>query len=557
MRIIKLVISTPAEEVIRDIDFRESGTSFIYGDVQDPKNSRATINSLGKTLLLKLIDYIFGANEDPTIIKKAIHGYYLDAIIKHKDKKYNIRRELGTSENILINGEPKSLTEYKIFFEIDRKKISKQFLVSKKSSEISMRNNPDKDDVVCFLDLLGLKEILDDVSCIYGSQDKIKEHKKYKNELISFYGNIDTKQIDEEIYYVDKEVERLSNKIKEIAEKIKKLEISEMQTNIVEEYVHKSNVLKKKKAKSEIDKFEINRLDEFISSSDKTDVKSDHILAIYKKANIDVPDMVKRELKEVEEFHKIVYNERKEFLYKKKILLEKSILILEEEITNLSNDVNKLGKIISVNKIYQESVELFGKYNSDLQEFKYKEGKLSQIKNIDDQIKTEDSNLTSHFVKAESIRSEFEELIIKFRDFIYLITKEIYDEEVNSFFDIKVRKKHLTRRPVSIEINLKGDTGEGVNEVRKNLMDYLLFKYNQELEFLVHDSSCYNGIDPRQVSNMLQEIRKISLQNKKQVIIAINKYQIGNNENLLEIIKKESAIILSEKDKLFKFEFEV
>jgi uncharacterized protein YydD (DUF2326 family) len=556
MRIKRLVISSPSKEVIRDIKFKEAGTSFIFGDIQDPKNAKATINSLGKTLLIKFIDYILGANEDQSIIKNAIQGYILDATVKYENTDYTIQRKLGNSEEIYINSVPYTLTEYKHFFNLDRGKVAKQLLLSKKASDISYRSNPSKEDVVNFLDLLGFKKILNDVSNIYDAQDKIKEYKKNKNELISFYGDFDSKQIDKEIYYVDKEVERLTTKLKEISNKIKQIEISGLQKNIVEEYAAQSNSLKDKKKKSEIARIEIKRLEDFIASSDKTDITSEHVIAIYNKAKIEVPEMVKREIKEVESFHKTVYKERKEFLEKKKRSIDETILKLEKEILDLSRDVDRLGKLISINQVYQESVELFGKYNSDLQDYKFKEGKLSQIKNVDDKIKTEDSNLTIYFDEAVSIRREYEELLIKYRDFIFSITKEIYDEDVNSFFDVNVRKKHLTRRPISIEINLKGDTGEGVNEVKKNLMDYLLFRYNQDLDFLVHDSSCYNGIDPRQVSNMIKELRKITNENNKQAIIAINKYQIGNNEDILDIIQSESVITLSEKDKLFRFDFD-
>ena len=64
MKILNLKILNPLDEVIRNIDFEENGISFIYGDIQEPTNKKATINSLGKTLLLKFLDYILGAKED-------------------------------------------------------------------------------------------------------------------------------------------------------------------------------------------------------------------------------------------------------------------------------------------------------------------------------------------------------------------------------------------------------------------------------------------------------------------------------------------------------------
>ena len=556
MKILNLKIKNSSNETIRDIEFNEVGVSFIYGDIQEPKNLGATINSLGKTLLAKCIDYIYGANEDPKIIKDVIHGYVLEAVIKYKNVDYIIRRTLGNSEEILINNEPYPLTDYKLFFDIKRSMCGKQLIINKKANEISYRTHPNKDDVVNFLKLLSLNDILQSIDEIYSAQDAIKDYKKNKQDLITFYGDFDLKQIDEEIYFVDKEVKRLTHELDIVSQKIKSIEVSEMQINIVEEYASKSAKIKRIKGEYEKAKLECTRLIEFIDSSNKVDISSEHILAIYEKTKQEVPELVKRKIQEVEVFHQKVFDERKNFLNSKKSIIEKDISKLEGELTILSTEIDKLGKIISLNQVYQESIELYGKYNTDLQELKYREGKLSQVKNIDNKINVEESNLTTNFDSASQILKKYNILVEKYRDFIYSITKSIYDEDVNSYFDIKIRGKHQTRRPVSLEISLKGDTGEGVNEVKKNLMDYLLFKYNSYMDLLVQDSSCYNGIDPRQVSSMIKEVGKIAQTTNKQAIISINKYQLGEYEDAINFVKAESAIILSEKDKLFKFDFD-
>lgn len=556
MKILKIKINNSLNETIRDIEFKEVGVSFIYGDIQEPKNLGATINSLGKTLLLKCIDYIYGANEDSKVIKSVIHGYVLEAIVKHKNVKFVVRRTLGNSEEIYLNNVPYSLTDYRQFFGIKRSMYGKQIIVTKKANEISYRSNPDKEDVINLLDLLGLNDIIKSVNNIYCTQDKIKAYKKNKEDLVAFYGDFDLKEIDEEIYFIDKEVKRLTHELDIISQKIKSIEVSGMQINVVEEYAMKSSRLKKTKSEYEKLKLECIRLTEFIDSSNKIDISSEHILALYEKVKQEIPELAKRKIQEVEAFHQKVFDERKDFLSSKKETIEKELSKLETAIAILSDEVDKLGKLISINQVYQESIELYGKYNNDLQELKYKEGKLSQVKKIDDNIASEDSNLTINFDTANQVLKQYSNLIKEYRDFIYSITKSIYDEDVYSYFDIKVRGKHQTRRPVSIEINLKGDTGEGVNEVKKNLIDYLLFKYNLYMDFLIQDSACYNGIDPRQVSSMITEVNRISEMTNKQAIISINKYQVGEYEEVINFIKAESAVILSEKNKLLKFDFD-
>ncbi|MBR4059202.1 MAG: DUF2326 domain-containing protein [Lachnospiraceae bacterium] len=555
MRILNLKIIDPLGNVIRDIDFKKTGVSFVYGDIQEPQNKKATINSLGKTLLLKLLDYILGANEDSKIVKEDLHGYVLRAIVLFNSQEYVVTRILGDNKGIMIGNTMYTLTDYRTFFGIKRALYSKQILLEKKYTEISMRKNADKGDVVSCLKLLGLLDMIDDVEKIYASQDRIKDLKTQRKELISFYGNWDETEIVKEIYYIDKEVSRLQNEIRRVSEKIKDIEVAEIQQNVVEEYAEKGKKLKALKREYEAKRLECERLVEFIESSQKNDITSEHLLLIFEKVKQEIPEMVKRNLAEVEEFHRKVYEERKLFLGERKEALVKEMESLRGELDELSKKVDALGKIIATNEVYQESIELYGKYNSDLQELTYKQGKLSQVKETNDIITSESDNLTECFGKANLSRKAYDTLVSEYRDFIYGLIQDIYDEEVDSYFDIEVGKKHLTQRPVKFEFSIKGDTGEGVGEVKKILMDYLICKYNSEIEFLLQDSACYNGIDPRQIVGMLTAISEIAVETDKQVIIALNKYQLGGYDECIDYVVKNHAIILSEKDNLFGFDF--
>ena len=248
---------------------------------------------------------------------------------------------------------------------------------------------------------------------------------------------------------------------------------------------------------------------------------------------VEIEDIISKldVVENAEEFHRKVYEERKVFLNLKKDAIQIEMKSLNDNIEALSSDIYKIGAIISTNEVYQESIELYEKYNSDLRGLKYKQGKLSQVKEIDNFIEAEDTDLTNSFNQAN------------------------YDNDVNSYFDIKVRSKQLRSRPIVFEFTLKGDTGEGVGEVKKNLMDFLICRYNTYQEIMIQDSSCFNGIDPRQVAGMLSQLNKIAEESNKQIIIAINKYQLGDYETDINMVEKNSVITLSENDNLLGFEF--
>ncbi|MFL7796183.1 DUF2326 domain-containing protein [Clostridium chauvoei] len=555
MKILNLKIINKEDIILRDINFNENGISYIYGDIQDPKNKRGTSNSLGKTLLLKFINYIYGANEDSSISKGELNGYKLSATIKYNGKEQYVSRIIGNSKEITLDGKVKTLGEYKDLLNIDRGLYSKQIIINKKSSIISFNSNTNKEDNINFINLLNIDGIINNINEIYKAQNKIKSLKNNKMELISLYDGIKSDTIDEEIYFVEKEVNKLESQIEEVSNKIKCIEISGLQRNVIEEYEIKNKELKKLNTLINRLNLELERLTKFIEDSNKIDITSEHIIAIYNKSMIEVPQLVKKKLKDVEVFHKKVYEERKDFLGKKKEEIQKEIIEKEEKTSKLAKQIDKLGEILATNQIYQESVMLYEDFNNKLQNLKFNQGKLSQIKEIDDAIMTEDSKLTDNFESSSEELKKYYSIIEEYRDYIYNITKDIYDENVNSYFDIKIRKKHQTSRPLNIEFTLKGDTGEGVNEVKKNIVDYLILKYNNIIDILIQDSACYNGIDPRQVCGLLRNLSEFSSELNKQTIIAINKYQLGDNTEFINKVIENSAIILSEKDKLLKFNF--
>lgn len=554
MKILELKIKDSLGKEKNKIKFKEKGINYIFGDIQEPENKKATINSLGKTLLLKFIDYIFGANEDSKIIKEKIKGYTLEAVILVENKKIKVKRILGNSKEITVNDEIYSLSEYKKIFSINRSLYTKQIILSKKNNEISNRDKASEDDVLSVLKLLNLKDIVNNIKNIYTLQNNIKDLKKSKQNLLSLYSKSNTEEIDKEIFFIDKEVEKKEIELEKISNKIQKLEVSDIQKDTIKEYENKSQKLKKLQIKYEKNKIESERLHNFIEDSNKVDISTEHILKIYKKTEQEIPNMIKKKLEEVEKFHQKVYEERKEFLEDRVKKINDENKNLEIKIEEISENIDKIGFLISQNRIYQESIELLKKYNDDLNELKFKQGSFSKIKEFEEKINNENKNLEINFEQTKDIRKNYDNIIKEYSDFIYDLVQKIYDENLEVYFDIKIREKHIKNRPVIFDFSLKGDGGEGINEVKKNLMDILIFKYNKILDFFLQDSSCFNGIDTRQVSGLLKEIDKISNETEKQSIIAINKYQL-DDEDIIKIVEKNSILTLSENNKLLGIDF--
>ena len=165
-----------------------------------------------------------------------------------------------------------------------------------------------------------------------------------------------------------------------------------------------------------------------------------------------------------------------------------------------------------------------------------------------------DKQLLETYAQLQSLKTSFEEIHKAYKNFVFDIVRKIYDQSVRASFEITLKEYSKKNHPIGVQMDITGDSGEGVSEVKKVIMDYLLFSFNNCVDVFVHDSSCYNGVDPRQVRGLLQELDRLCKLNKKQVIVSINKYQVGDSE-LLNTIIDNACITLSENQKLLKFNF--
>lgn len=555
MKIENLKIKTPEHKLKRDIEFNLSGISIVLANIEKDDN-KETINSLGKTLFLKMIDYIFGSNYKKNYFKEEIEGYILEGTLCENNNQYEILRVISEKKNkIIFNNKELGVGEYKDLFSINRSYLDKQIHLYEKNSLISPRENPNCNDYITVLNLLGLDDLSKEIKDIYQIQDEIKNLKKNKNSLLELTSIMSDNDLEEEVYLVDRSVNEYEYKIKDVSKDIESIQTSELKQEVYDKYTEKNIEFKKIKNQINRNQIEIERMNRFIDESSKFDISSQDLHMAYKKAKIELPDYVIKSIEEAEDFHKKVFLDRKEYLSKQVIILEEKNKVLKTELLELSEEIDTLGDTISENKAYKESVLIYNNYINEFNELKYRQGQLSELKNITNRISELVKMLSNKFESSRNVLKSNESIIKEYQDFIYDFVKRIYADDVDAFFNISINKTHQKNRPLKIELNLRGDTGEGLGNVKKLLIDYLIFRYNEDLEIMVQDSSCYNGIDPRQVSTMIKELNKLAKSINKQAILSLNKYQLTDDEDINELLMKNSVLTLSEDDNLLGFDF--
>lgn len=555
MKILNLIISNPNGEKVREIQFEKKGISVIYGKVNKPEDEKETSNSIGKTLLLKFIDYIFGANENAEMVKPKIHKWYLDAVVEYEGTKFNIKRILGKSE-LIVDGEKYELSEYKERFKIDRKLYNKQVFLTQKSHLISSRSDASLDDYTSLFYLLDLQNLSNELIEYYEIQNKIKELTILEKRVIQFFDGIELSQIEEQIFLIKKAIKEKENELKLLDERITNIQISKEKSEIMDEYADKNYELKLLQVKYQKLNLEYRRLSQSLDDFNKIDISSRDIKKLYERAKFEIPELIKKRLEEVEEFQKNVYSDRKNLTEEKLKKVANSLSTKKKDINDLENEIEKLANIISQNEIYQESMAIYKEKSMELQNLMYKRGELSKIDGIIKERKDEEDKLATKYSDVKNVYTTYKEKVDKYKNFIYEMVHSIYTDKVEAYFSIQLKNRHKRNRPFAVELNLTGDTGEGVGEVRKLLIDLLILRYNKYLNVLIHDSACFSGIDNRQVSNLIKLGHKIAEETDKQYIISINDYQLNKkDEELMKLINDYTKLELDENDKLLKFGF--
>lgn len=550
MKILEIKIYSPKSELLREVEFNETGLSIIYGEVEKPENINETTNSIGKTVLLKILNVVLGAKNSGKDTIRGLKDYKINAKVKNNDEVYDVSLILGSSKDYYINNKKMNLTNYKEFFGISRADFSKQIMLEKRKGLISsMSKNASKEDYTTILNLLYLNDIEDVFRKIKKDQDDIeligKYNKNFKedvNQLQKEEFNLEMKQkqIDEELSILNSKLEslKISENIEEIAQK--RLVVDRKLKNIAEEI--------------QLNNIKISKYSQVLEDSNEKDISLDEVERIYNMANIEIPEMVKKKLKDVENFYKYLIEDKNE-IYKSQIkTLNEKNTKLKNEIEILKEEFDDLSEVISENDSFKEAIKVYDiktkekiAIDSKISEINGKLTQINNTKNLKGNIDILYSNLYKEFENAQL-------KINRYKEFIYEVVNNIYIEETrNPYLSLEISDGSYKYKamPVKIDLSIDGDSGEGITAVKFLLFDLMIMNFNEEIEFLIEDSACFEGIDRRQVKNLILELKKVSEEKNKQLIISLNKYLISDIDDL----KDNIVLKLSENDTLLNIKF--
>lgn len=559
--------------VIRDIKFRK-GINLIV----DKSEGRVTGNSVGKTTVLKLIDFCFGANknniwEDPENLKEPyslVKNYLIDNEIlitltltenldNESANEIVIERNFLSTKNKVIrkiNGEnltesdfepkltailfPEHLAEKPTLRQIISHNIRYKDLSINNTLKTLDRYTSDAEYETLHLFLLGCEFVKGNSK--QELLQKIKQEDTFRTRL----EKIQTKSAYETtLALIESEIEELNKK----KSNLNLNENFESDLDALNQVKYNINRLSSEISKLNIRKDLINEaLSELEASNSKID--TNQLNQIYQQAS-NVLGKLQKTFEDMVEYHNNMISEKKKFISNDLPTLEFKIGKNNIKLSRLLKEEEELSLIISKSDSFEELEVLIGELNEKYRLKGEYENIVQQINNVEENLESYNNTLKS--IDEELFSDDFEATVKtqlnKFNKYFSEVSEQLYNEKYALKYDKVTNKKgqRLYKFTPFIPFGPNVASGKKQGEISSFDIAYTFFANEENIP-------CMHFIlnDKKELMHDNQLVKIANLVNKSdiQFVASILKDKLPD-----ELNKEEYFIVeLSEDNKLFKIE---
>jgi len=520
---------------------------------------KKTRNGAGKTTLIEIIHFCLGAQVSKNSIFKSTYlkGWIFTLNIEINNQSYDLIRGTDTSNKIYIHGDLNNLdwdfkydkknSDYYVsaanlnkellgdIFGLEKDSIETKYIPSfRELISYSIRRTTDgyRDAFeyfpkqksysrqACNTYFLGLN--MDYASMFQELKDKskgIEDFKKAAKSGVIGSFTLNLGELNTEVITSHNNFVQLKQQIDSFRVHPQYSEITKDANNITEEIHQLTNTYALRKQL--LSRYEVNVREE------KIEIPIKDIEKIYAEAGILFGDTVKKNLDEVVVFHEMIISNRKEYLSNEVQRLRREISSLEVQIETLSNKRSEMMKVLDAHGALEEYTLMQERYVIAKQKYEDAKKRLESVEYIEDsksKIKIENQELLIKSRQDYSERIEFREKAISlFKE----DTEFLYPEAGTLTIDLK-------ETGYSFGIDIKSSKSQGVSYMKVFCYDLLLAELGSLKEtfpdFLVHDSTIFDGVDERQIARALKLAKLKSEQIGFQYICMMNSDMIPLNE---------------------------
>lgn len=571
-----------------EVEFK-NGVNFIYGKKGD-NNPKASLNSIGKSTFLDLIDFCllasFTKSHNPRLYaaKAIMSGYDIVLEFTVGDTSYVLKRSVDDPK-IAYFGNNYSLQKYTLdhlkiilgqivfqkpfsgvfnpkwfrllmsFYLKIQKHGRSQFLDPIKY----MRDVNESETNIYQLYLLGIDNRLAVKNQeVRTALKKIKPAIKEINKLIR--EKYDLKNLEE----TNKKINELKHEIHQFETAIDNFRLKEEYHDVEKEADKLTQTIKDKWFQNFADRKRIEAYNDSFRLTES--ISPTRIKNIYEELSKEFASIVKKTLADAVNFRKELSESRKFFLEKEISSLTEAISLREKEIEELETNRAKLFKFLSAQEAIKDLTEAFNiisEKKSQLDDLNSSTRILNDLQKEKLEIEEEIMRVTNETFK---FITEIHEKTAQFYSLFTEIYDEIYMEEQDkSAFSIAFNRNK--ERLLDINISMPDMYGDGKNIGRTLVYDLFVLLNSQTLsnvfpKFIIHDG-IFDGVDKAHFIAVYEYIEKLVSEKGMQIqyIATLNEEgtlsdKFGNAEKVVpEKVEKEAILILSPERKLFRQDF--
>jgi len=242
--------------------------------------------------------------------------------------------------------------------------------------------------------------------------------------------------------------------------------------------------------------------------------------AMYQQAGVVLPDTIKRSLEEARRFNEQIVRNRKTFIKDEIDDLQKNIARRETSLSGLSKERQELLSILGEHGALDELVKLQERHAATQQELEAVQIRIDQLRQMatrSDEIKVEVVDLKKSAVADyEERRAVWTKALKLFSTF----SEELYEKPGRLVIDID-------DTGYKFDVEIEGSPSEGIGKMKIFCYDLALISFARErglgIDFLIHDSTIFDGVDPRQRAHAIELAAAEAEKSGFQYILTLNR----------------------------------
>lgn len=564
----RLIISSP-RTVIRDIEFHK-GLNLIVDET--PDNTTGTGNNVGKTTVLRLIDYCLGGvvdgiyrnpedkHESYALVKDFLTGNNVIVTLMLVDdldtpsKKVVIERDFKTGRSSLIRINGKDVTrknfvaelETAIFPEVKtetpsfRQIIAHNIRIDNLRLENTLKTltmGKNEDYEALYLFMFGCPN--DSAARKTQLAQELDTEKKYKRRMER---NRSKNEYKAALSVIESDIEKL-------VERKDNLNINENLQLDIDSLNALRAQINKVASRTSLLSLRRELINETVESFDKQNFGEDvvQLEMIYKQASVYVPKM-QRTFKELVDFHNTM-------LENKKVFVAQELPSIQEEIESLSVELERLKEketVMAEKVLKSDTYEELESIIVQLSELSRRKGEfesyISQIESAEKAIKEkcEEMKKIDDGLFSEDFAQRLEAQRDKFNKIFSEVSHEIYDEQYIISYEVDTQKgKQLYKFHITDVANFSSGKKQG--EISCFDIAYTVFA-DQEgipcLHFVLNDKK--ELVHGNQLNKFAEAVNKYNVQ-----FVCSMLY-----DKLPPVLRKDEYVVvrLSQDSKLFRIE---